>query len=27
VNGVPIRMDGEPVADGLDSRPGKLLRS
>jgi len=27
VNGVPIRMDGEPVPDGLDSRPGTLLRS
>ena len=22
VNGVPIRVDGEPVPDGLDSRPG-----
>ncbi len=27
VNGVPIRVDGEPVADGLDARPGILLRS
>jgi N-acyl-D-amino-acid deacylase len=27
VNGVPIRVDGEAAADGLDSRPGTLLRS
>jgi N-acyl-D-aspartate/D-glutamate deacylase len=27
VNGVPIRVDGEAVPEGLDSRPGKLLRS
>ena len=27
VNGVPIRLDGGAVPDGLDSRPGKLLRS
>ena len=27
VNGVPIRVDGEPVPDGLDARPGKVLRS
>jgi N-acyl-D-amino-acid deacylase len=27
VNGVPIRVDGEPAPDGLDSRPGTLLRS
>jgi N-acyl-D-aspartate/D-glutamate deacylase len=27
VNGVPIRLDGEPVSDGLDARPGALLRS
>jgi N-acyl-D-amino-acid deacylase len=27
VNGVPIRVDGEAAPDGLDSRPGTLLRS
>jgi N-acyl-D-aspartate/D-glutamate deacylase len=27
VNGVPIRVDGEPVPDALDARPGKVLRS
>jgi N-acyl-D-aspartate/D-glutamate deacylase len=27
VNGVPIRLDGEPAPDGLDARPGALLRS
>jgi N-acyl-D-aspartate/D-glutamate deacylase len=27
VNGVPIRLDNEPVPEGLDSRPGVLLRS
>ena len=27
VNGVPIRLDGEPVPDELDARPGALLRS
>ena len=27
VNGVPIREDGEAVTDGLDARPGVLLRS
>ena len=27
VNGVPIRVDGEPVAEGLDRRPGTVLRS
>ena len=27
VNGVPIRVDGEAVSEGLDSRPGVLLRS
>jgi N-acyl-D-aspartate/D-glutamate deacylase len=26
VNGVPIRSDGEPVVEGLDSHPGQLLR-
>jgi N-acyl-D-amino-acid deacylase len=27
VNGVPIRQDGSPVAEGLDLRPGRVLRS
>jgi N-acyl-D-amino-acid deacylase len=27
VNGVPTRVDGEPVAEALNSRPGKVLRS
>jgi N-acyl-D-amino-acid deacylase len=27
VNGVAIRVDGEPVPDGLDARPGVVLRS
>jgi N-acyl-D-amino-acid deacylase len=27
VNGVPVRADGEMVADGLAARPGELLRS
>ena len=27
VNGVPIRVDGQPHAQGLDSRPGHVLRS
>jgi N-acyl-D-aspartate/D-glutamate deacylase len=27
VNGVVIRTDGEPVPEGLDARPGALLRS
>jgi N-acyl-D-aspartate/D-glutamate deacylase len=27
VNGVPIRLDNEPVAAGLDARPGQVLRS
>jgi N-acyl-D-amino-acid deacylase len=27
VNGVPIRRDGAPDPDGLDSRPGRLLRA
>ena len=27
VNGVPIRLDGEPVASAIDARPGRLLRS
>jgi N-acyl-D-amino-acid deacylase len=27
VNGVPIRVDGEPLADGLDAKPGTVLRS
>ncbi|HEV3450028.1 MAG TPA: amidohydrolase family protein [Acidimicrobiia bacterium] len=27
VNGTPIRVDGEPVPDGLDARPGRVLRS
>ncbi|HEY3809825.1 MAG TPA: amidohydrolase family protein [Acidimicrobiales bacterium] len=26
VNGVPIRVDGQPVADGLHARPGRVLR-
>ncbi len=26
VNGVPIRVDGEPVPEGLDARPGRVLR-
>jgi N-acyl-D-amino-acid deacylase len=26
VNGVPIRIDGEPSAEGLDARPGTVLR-
>ncbi len=27
VNGVPIRSDGEPVVEGLNSHPGQLLRA
>ena len=27
VNGVPIRADGEPVADGVEQRPGRIVRS
>jgi N-acyl-D-aspartate/D-glutamate deacylase len=27
VNGVPIRLDGEPVSAGLDARPGRVLRT
>jgi hypothetical protein len=27
VNGVPIRVDGEAVEDGLASRPGIVLRA
>jgi N-acyl-D-amino-acid deacylase len=27
VNGVPIRRDGSPVAEGLDARPGRVLRA
>jgi N-acyl-D-aspartate/D-glutamate deacylase len=27
VNGVPIRVDGESVPDGLSARPGQVLRS
>jgi N-acyl-D-aspartate/D-glutamate deacylase len=27
VNGVPIRVDNEPVAEGLDARPGSILRT
>ena len=27
VNGVPIRVDGEPAPEGLDARPGVVLRS
>ena len=27
VNGVPIRVDGEPVPEGLDAHPGTVLRS
>jgi N-acyl-D-amino-acid deacylase len=27
VNGVPIRVDNEPAAEGLDARPGTILRS
>ena len=26
VNGVPIRVDGQPVPDGLEQRPGRVLR-
>jgi N-acyl-D-aspartate/D-glutamate deacylase len=26
VNGTPIRVDGEPVTDGVDSKPGRVLR-
>jgi N-acyl-D-amino-acid deacylase len=26
VNGMPIRVDGEPVRDAVEQRPGKLLR-
>jgi N-acyl-D-aspartate/D-glutamate deacylase len=26
VNGTPIRVDGEPSKDGLDARPGRVLR-
>jgi hypothetical protein len=27
VNGTPIRIDGIPVPDAVDVRPGELLRS
>ena len=27
VNGVPVREEGEPAAEGLDARPGAVLRS
>ncbi len=27
VNGTPIRIDGEPVADAVEARPGRVLRS
>ncbi|MGO8871282.1 MAG: N-acyl-D-amino-acid deacylase family protein [Acidimicrobiales bacterium] len=27
VNGVPIRVDGQPVTDALDQKPGHVLRS
>jgi N-acyl-D-aspartate/D-glutamate deacylase len=27
VNGVPIRRDGEPVTEAMDSSPGRVLRS
>ena len=27
VNGVPIRQDGSPVSEGLDARPGRVLRA
>jgi N-acyl-D-aspartate/D-glutamate deacylase len=27
VNGTPIRIDGEPDADGVAARPGQLLRN
>ena len=26
VNGVPIRIDGEPVPDAVDQRPGRVVR-
>ena len=26
VNGTPIRVDGEAVAEGVESRPGRVLR-
>jgi N-acyl-D-aspartate/D-glutamate deacylase len=26
VNGTPIRVDGEPAPDGVDTRPGRVLR-
>jgi hypothetical protein len=26
VNGTPIRVDGDPVDEGVAARPGKLLR-
>ncbi len=26
VNGTPIRVDGEPVADAVASKPGRVLR-
>jgi N-acyl-D-aspartate/D-glutamate deacylase len=26
VNGTPIRVDGEPVPEGLEARPGRVLR-
>ncbi len=26
VNGVPIRLNGQPAAEGLDARPGRMLR-
>ena len=27
VNGTPIRVDGEPVPDGLAAHPGRVLRA
>jgi hypothetical protein len=27
VNGVPIRLDNEPAPEGLDARPGTVLRT
>ena len=27
VNGVPIRVDGQPAQEGLDARPGEVLRA
>ncbi len=26
VNGTPIRVDGEPRPEGVDARPGRVLR-